>query len=231
MKFELDSYHRNVSDDDILNDIRVVAKKLDRSSLTARKYDDQGKFGLTTVNRRFGSWNKALAKAGLQIAHRTNTPVRTLFENLATVWEKLGRQPKYSEVRSPLSEYSVFTYEKRFGAWRRALEAFVDYMNSEGDTDSDIDTASEKNNVQFESQSSPRVRSARGANYRLRFLVMRRDSFRCVQCGKSPAIHAGVNLVIDHVNPWSKGGETVLENLQTLCQECNTGKSDLAAVE
>jgi len=36
-----------------------------------------------------------------------------------------------------------------------------------------------------------------------------------------------VVLHIDHVTPWSKGGETEMDNLQTLCEPCNLGKSDL----
>ena len=41
----------------------------------------------------------------------------------------------------------------------------------------------------------------------------------------SPAKDPGVELHVDHIFPWSKGGETVLENLQTLCSRCNGGKS------
>jgi len=37
----------------------------------------------------------------------------------------------------------------------------------------------------------------------------------------------GVCLHVDHVKPWGKGGETVLENLQILCDVCNIGKSDV----
>ncbi|MBA3003530.1 MAG: HNH endonuclease [Desulfurivibrio sp.] len=38
----------------------------------------------------------------------------------------------------------------------------------------------------------------------------------------------GVSLIfhVDHIELWSKGGETVLENLQTLCSVCNLGKSN-----
>lgn len=31
--------------------------------------------------------------------------------------------------------------------------------------------------------------------------------------------------MIDHVHPFSKGGKTQLDNLQTLCQPCNAGKA------
>ena len=30
----------------------------------------------------------------------------------------------------------------------------------------------------------------------------------------------------DHIVPWSKGGKSVLENLQMLCTDCNLKKSD-----
>jgi 5-methylcytosine-specific restriction endonuclease McrA len=37
-----------------------------------------------------------------------------------------------------------------------------------------------------------------------------------------------VQLHVDHIKPWSLGGETVAENLQTLCDQCNAGKSNAA---
>jgi 5-methylcytosine-specific restriction endonuclease McrA len=36
----------------------------------------------------------------------------------------------------------------------------------------------------------------------------------------------GVKLEVDHIKPISKGGKTVLNNLQTLCMDCNRGKSN-----
>jgi 5-methylcytosine-specific restriction endonuclease McrA len=64
-------------------------------------------------------------------------------------------------------------------------------------------------------------------NWRLRYMILRRDNFRCVACGRSPATHPGTNLQIDHIIPWRAGGETEEKNLQTLCEMCNGGKSDL----
>lgn len=61
---------------------------------------------------------------------------------------------------------------------------------------------------------------------KLRYQVLKRDHFKCCACGASPAKDPSVELHIDHIIPWSKGGETTIENLQTLCSRCNLGKSD-----
>ena len=56
-----------------------------------------------------------------------------------------------------------------------------------------------------------------------RFEVFKRDSFTCQYCGrKSP----DVLLVIDHIEPVSKGGTNDILNLITSCRDCNAGKSD-----
>ncbi len=60
---------------------------------------------------------------------------------------------------------------------------------------------------------------------RLRYQIMQRDGFRCVLCGASQA--NGATLHVDHIQPISKGGLTVPENLRTLCDLCNFGKGDL----
>jgi len=70
-------------------------------------------------------------------------------------------------------------------------------------------------------------KTTRDINLRLRFLIMKRDNFKCCICGRSPATTPNLELHIDHIKPWSKGGETVPENLQTLCSDCNLGKSDI----
>lgn len=58
----------------------------------------------------------------------------------------------------------------------------------------------------------------------LRYDIMKRDGFRCVICGRTA--EDGVKLHVDHIKPISKGGLTVPENLRTLCQDCNLGKSN-----
>lgn len=38
MKFELNEYHRNVPDKELLDDVLSVAKKLNKKSITQREY-------------------------------------------------------------------------------------------------------------------------------------------------------------------------------------------------
>ncbi|MBI3275668.1 MAG: HNH endonuclease [Methylocystis sp.] len=58
----------------------------------------------------------------------------------------------------------------------------------------------------------------------LRYRVLCRDRFRCQICGRSPAKDIGVELHVDHIIPWSKGGQNTEENLRALCFDCNLGK-------
>ena len=50
--------------------------------------------------------------------------------------------------------------------------------------------------------------------------VWNRDGGKCVMCGSKE------NLEFDHIIPISKGGATTFRNLQILCKNCNTKKSD-----
>ena len=70
-------------------------------------------------------------------------------------------------------------------------------------------------------------KTSRNINLRLRYKVLKRDNFKCVICGRSPAKDQNIELHVDHIIPYSKGGETVIENLRTLCSDCNLGKSNL----
>ena len=50
--------------------------------------------------------------------------------------------------------------------------------------------------------------------------VWNRDGGKCVYCGSNENLH------LDHIIPFSEGGDTSVENLQLLCQKCNLEKSN-----
>jgi 5-methylcytosine-specific restriction endonuclease McrA len=70
-------------------------------------------------------------------------------------------------------------------------------------------------------------KTGRDPSLRTRFRVMKRDNFSCRACGASPAHSPGIALHVDHIIPWSRGGDAIDENLQTLCEACNLGKSNV----
>lgn len=63
----------------------------------------------------------------------------------------------------------------------------------------------------------------KGISKRLRFRIMKRDSFMCRYCGDRGD---GVELVIDHITPVARGGTNDPDNLVTACWDCNSGKTD-----
>lgn len=221
MKYQLDSFNRNTPDAELISDLKKVAKQLGKSP-TIDEYNERGSFHATTLTRRFGGWLKALKTANLKNTRTPmNIPEEKLFENLEEVWEKLGRQPRYTDIEKPFSKYSAGTYEHRFGSWRKSLESFVSFMNENGDE------AHSNDLIQKTTKVSTRHKTKRAINWRLRFIVMRRDNFKCKSCGRSPATSPDIVLHVDHIRAWANGGETVQENLQTLCSKCNIGKSNL----
>lgn len=58
----------------------------------------------------------------------------------------------------------------------------------------------------------------------LRREIMIRDNYTCRHCGKYMPDEVGLH--IDHIVPVSRGGKTVLSNLQVLCSKCNGNKSN-----
>ena len=215
MKFRLEPHRRDIPDDVLIEDVSRVAAELGTRRVTIDQYNERGRFHATTLTRRFGSWFKAVDLAGLEKTRNLNIPNDELFENLAALWLKLGRQPRYREAEAGESRYSAGTYEKRFGTWRKALEAFVSWANE------DVSAA----DMSPEEQKAANRRTPRNINWRLRALVLLRDGATCRMCGARP--EDGARLHVDHVLPWSKGGETVIENLQILCEMCNIGKSNV----
>lgn len=75
-------------------------------------------------------------------------------------------------------------------------------------------------------RSKSTTTTSRVISDKLRYQVLKRDHFKCCFCGASPAKDPSVELHIDHIIPWSKGGQNTLDNLQTLCSKCNLGKSN-----
>ena len=208
-----------ITDEDILEEMKSVMKKLGKSKLTIKEFDANARINSSTVTRRFGKWNNALALAGADISN-TFYSDEELLSNIKDAWLKKGKQPSRRDMdNKELSMISSGTYLRHYGTWYKALESFIAYV-SENDDDS-LNEFSENDNT-----SSIKHKTKRDPSDRLKVQVLMRDGNRCRICGVecSGGLH---NIHFDHIIPWSKGGETTLENLQVLCSACNEAKGNM----
>ena len=221
MKYEYKPYNYSPTDDEIIEDLQKVSTSFDLSKLTMQEYDEHGSFNTSTIIRRFGSWNNALLKAKIEITQQF-WEEEQLFENLENVWRKNGSQPRRRDMdNKELSYISSGSYTRKYGRWSNALREFIDYINQDDDNQTNELIITNAHHTEHSHCTK------RDVNLRLRFKVLQRDNFKCCMCGAAPAKDPAVELHIDHIIPWSKGGETTIDNLQTLCSKCNLGKSDL----
>lgn len=236
-----------ISDEEYYSDFQRVAKLLGLNTVPYSEYKKYGKYSCEHIFSRFGKWNTVLEQSGLDSTGCSKDKIteQQCFDEIERMWILLGQQPTSTDIiKGNISLYSIDTFKRRFGGWRKALEAFVNYINQTSfyeDENSEeakniyqIDgvennTPSKKaiDKSEDETPRSPLHTTSRNINTRLRFKVLQRDNFKCCACGASPAKDPSVVLHVDHIIPWSKGGETVEENLQTLCSKCNLGKSDI----
>lgn len=227
---------KRISDAEIVLDLKGVAERTGKKIVTSREYGQYGKFSLPTITERFGSWVNFVAEAGLEPTGQVrNVPDAELFAEIERVWISLGKQPTTTDMKKGIAKYSLDTFMRRFGGWRNALLAFIEYVNADGSNEesgslialplSDTPQAANIGAKVLKSRISAK-RTPRNINLKLRFTVLQQDNFRCRSCGASPAKTPEIELHVDHIVPWSKGGETEISNLQTLCSKCNLGKSN-----
>jgi hypothetical protein len=220
---------KRLSNDDLVAELRRVHSLVGKTVLTVSDFNANSITSAEAIRRRFGGWPDGLRVAGIaqsELANKGWTD-SNYFENLAAVWTRLGRAPHVREMSAPPSIISSKAYEYRWGTWRKALTAFVDWANSQGQPSAESQAPTEQSGP-VPARVLRKQEDCREVRPGLRFKVFLRDRFRCLACGRSPATHLNIELHADHVLAVANGGKTTLENLQTLCQDCNLGKGRTA---
>ena len=222
------------SKEQLIQSLEAVAKSSNYSEFGWRQFSEQTRIGKNTVTRQFGSWVKAVAvlkehlkQQGIELTqkNRAIVPDDQLLSEMERIWNLLGHRPSRDEWEGSKAKFSYKTYRRRFGGLQNACLKFIEYKMGGHIAASPVPAPSQ--NPEPKTSKSIFVQEeGRGIGLKLRLQVLSRDGFRCIFCGRSPATHTGVNLQVDHVVPFSKTGKSTIENLQTLCQECNLGKSN-----
>jgi hypothetical protein len=195
--------------DSIVAELRRVATKLGKPTLSKREINRHARVSANTVLRRFGSVKLAYEAAGLipPKPRLTNEEILAMLVVLWRItWRESGRSPSLRELKTCGFPVSGRAIRNHFGSWKKALLAAA---ASAPDclTEADVESAPPKPERQKISD-------------RKRFLVFQRDGYQCQICRKT-----GVELELDHVIPVCRGGSDEMDNLQTLCRPCNAGKS------
>lgn len=222
--FKLSFPNTNISKEEIIEDLKSIS--IQKGKITESVYGLYGKYSVKTVINKFGTWNNAMKLANLNKNLEFNKSNEEMFENIKDMWLELGRQPIYSECKKPLSKFHAITYARRFGSWKKALESFIEYINQNEIEDKIEITDEDRSNTILITHQIIKRKTKRDISERMRFRILVRDGFRCQSCGKSPITTPGIELHVDHIIPWSKGGETIPENLECKCKECNLGKGN-----
>ena len=112
---------------DLLNDLKQAYKHNINNEYLRKYYRKNGKYSITTINKRFGSWKNALEKAGI----KDNTEKKiSKYENFEEVLlndlKKVAKLKKSNEsLRSfylKNGKHSFSSYYIKFGSWSKALE-------------------------------------------------------------------------------------------------------------
>jgi len=217
---------RVLSRDSVLEALREFVLENPGKSVTEQMIAARLGMHRGSITRRFGKWEAILADVGLEpVPLGRRYTDEECFENILALWTHYGRQPFFGELKQPPSVVGSKAYILRWGGWRAALSAFVKHINESPELRAQ--PAQPEPPTIFKRDTSTNAEPVpRSISLALRYRILVRDKFRCVICGASPAKDGTVELHVDHIFPWSRGGQNTEENLRTLCFKCNLGKGD-----
>lgn len=210
--------------EDVIENIKEFNKIYKNHRLTLINYKKwDGKIcSPDTICRMFGNWESALEKSEINGWYKrkkySDDEILDYFECL---WIWRGQKPslldfkKYNSVTGKM--LNCDTIRRRFGNYKEFCNKFSDYKT--GKIGKWIFKELKQRNLK-------KTRERNKLTPRLRALVLARDNKTCQDCGISPRTDKSALLHVHHIKPINLGGETILENLITNCDQCNLGKSD-----
>lgn len=226
MEFKFDRPRQDrIGDEVIIAELKRISELVGFRTFTRHEFDQMANVCKgSVVLSRFKTWKMALETTGLNLEPHRNPrkdqiPKGDLLGELARIWRQLGHRPSKIEWDTSDVKYSYTTYKIRFGGWVNACMALV-----EGGAGTEPSPRQFDQHAKLISEITKE--KSRNVPLKVRLAVLKRDDYKCALCGRSPATHAGVTLHLDHIVPYANGGETVRDNLRTLCEECNLGKGN-----
>ena len=224
--------------------INIAGEKLTDQELRNAVYTGPW---LSDAKLKFSKTN--CAAYGLSNKYVNGSPIRQEILETALDWISKGAIEKYmSAHQHDPNANELWTYfrnviewvELTFKTYRREMkgihwgglyDAFKDRVFDTEKLEREIqdlmmddDVTSKKGIYSYVLQRDEKYLNIRAFTEAQKRLVYERQNGMCKKCGKHFEFE---QMEADHVTPWSKGGETSIENCYMLCQDCNRKKSDI----
>ncbi len=203
---------------EIIESLKRYAELHGVDTIRTRQYDEwkNRPFSTKHIGRVFGSWGKALQAAGLRGVKAAKLEFREMVEAFKACWKEHDAPPSRKQLEVYLEKHR---YSFRWSSYRCAYGGHEELAR--------MIVAVQEGRIPESNLFNRLKRASREpVSPKLRRKVLMRDHHRCVKCGADPKTDKTVTLEVDHIVPASKGGASVLANLQTLCFRCNSGKSN-----
>ncbi|MCL4381136.1 HNH endonuclease [Candidatus Marsarchaeota archaeon] len=139
------------------------------------------------------------------------------------IMEYFKNHPK-CEIRHPeVVDWAVATYKKRTGKVFRDPDRAIRKLSQDGFL------IKIRKGVYKYDPNRIRKRTLKDFTATQKALIMKRDGYKCVICGRSKK--DGVELQVDHIKPKDLGGTSTIDNGETLCGQHNYQKKNYKQTE
>jgi hypothetical protein len=179
----------------------------------------------------------------------TGSPIRQDILQTALAWISKGKIEEYMAAHQHAPNANeLWTYYRNVIQWvadtftvKRGIMKGLDWgalydVYGQGTYDTkaleaeisrllmDDDVTAKKGTYPYVLTKNERYLSLRAFTDAQKLAAYERQGGVCVKCGKKFALN---EMEADHITPWSRGGKTLPENCQMLCQACNRLKSNV----
>jgi hypothetical protein len=123
-KFDINAKKVRIPNKDLIESLKKYVELKSNMYFSATEYNKwKERIAVSdTISARFGSWNKALQKIGVEGGHENRYSSEELIKNLETVWEKLGFPPSSKQIHKYGNKISEGPYIRIWGTVKSACE-------------------------------------------------------------------------------------------------------------
>lgn len=118
---------RRVSEDECISELQRVSNLLGRKALSSKEFSKHARFTSKPVSERFGSWQNALQRAGLELCEQSKREIHLSEEEcvqeLKRIAQLLGQSHLTAAEFDANARFSSYRVQRVFKRWHEALTA------------------------------------------------------------------------------------------------------------